>query len=365
MLAEDPAIDEVENVTPSYIKKFSNSDLRKLAAPIALYPDALLAHVLPASTYPLQVVAAYRHVSSSPTPTKPLANAKWDSSIVALLNYPPILKKMNDDLDWTERLGLAVSYQMSELSDTIQQIRTEAHAAGNLVSNEKQIVIQEPDVIRVEPANPTEIYVPVYDPEVIYVVHDSWVPYISFGIGFGVGAWLDDRWDWHNHYFHRNHVWYSGGWYRTPHQWHPTHSSVPSWYRKNPNSGSGYQSGVYGQGRPSSQGQHHGQQPRPPQGQHQGQQPHVQRPQGTAEGFGHSGQEVRRDANRGQNSRQNINPQPTPRPYSPPHQNMMRPSEGQNTQREATRGGTSRGGSSYQGGGGFRGGGARGGGGRR
>jgi len=343
MHAEDAA-GEPELVDSSEIKKFTNAELRSLIAPIALYPDSLLAQVLPASTYPLQIVAAYRHVQSSKTPTAPPSSTNWDISVIALLNYPPVLKKMNDDLEWTERLGLAVTYQMNEVSDTIQQVRAEAAAAGNLVSNEKQTVVRESEVIRIVPADPTIIYVPSYEPDVIFIAHDSWQPYINFGIGFGVGLWLDDYWDWHHHYFYRHHVWYGGSWHRPtlPYHWQPPYRPVPSWHRRPSYQPpvTGYRGGTASPKTPTS--------PRPTQ-------PHFQpnhsesarpappRPHGLSEGLERPGQDVKRDALRGQTSRQPT--QPTARPYSPPHQNPMAPSDGRTTGMESNRGSTSRHGS--------------------
>ena len=334
MRAESPAVEPVL-LNSADIKKFTNAELRKLVAPIALYPDALLAQVLPASTYPLQVVAAYRHVQTSKDPAQPPAESNWDTSVIALLNYPTVLKKLNDDLDWTERLGLAVTYQMNEVSDTIQQVRAEASVAGNLDSSDKQTVVRETGVIRIVPANPEVIYVPAYDPEVIFDAHDSWEPFITFGIGFGVGVWLDDFWDWHYHRFCRFHTWSSGGWYRAPGTlyWHAPYRQIPTWYRRG-SAGppvSGNRLGTYT--------------PQPPAVRSAPSQTHVQpeRTQGLTEGQGRTGQEVRRDANRGAESRQSI--QQAPRTYSIPHQNMMSPSDGQSTRTESSRGAMSRSGS--------------------
>ena len=344
MRADDPLGEEPVIGSPD-IKKFSNAELRKLVAPIALYPDALLAQVLQASAYPLQVVAAYRHVQASANPTQPPAHVIWDSSVVALLNYSTVLKKMNDDLDWTERMGVAVTYQMNEVSDTIQQVRAEAQAAGNLVSNDKQKVIRETDVIRVVPADPTVIYVPTYEPDVIFIAHDNWTPYISFGIGFGVGVWLDNDWDWYHHHFWRRHLWYSGGWYQpvNPIFWSAPYRPVPGWYRRDGSRApvTGYRSGTVAPNTP-----HIRSTPATPSTQP------TRRTQGAAESLGSTGQDVRREANRGQTSRNNVPSTPrTPRApvastrsYSPPTSNVMRPSDGRSTHVESSRGAASRGG---------------------
>src|SRR5476651_1310406 len=118
--AED-AQDASYNTDASQLQKFTSDELANIVAPIALYPDSLLALVLPASEYPTQVVDAYRYTQSSATPTVPPDGTSWDSSVIALLNYPTALKKLNDDLPWTEQLGVAAAYQMDDLSQAIQQ----------------------------------------------------------------------------------------------------------------------------------------------------------------------------------------------------------------------------------------------------
>jgi len=346
--AVDPVL--LEKSDNPQIQKFTTDELRALVAPIALYPDALLSQVLPASAYPLDIVQAYRHSQSSKTPTEPPPNISWDSSVIALLHYPTVLKKMSDDLQWTEQLGIAVTYQTREVSDTIQQVRAEAQAAGNLPSNDKQVVIQEPDVIRIEPANPNIIYVPSYDPGVIFEVHDSWVPYFTFGIGLGCGIWFDNYWDWHHHCFHRYNGWHNGSWSRLPHHdvWYGPHRPVQSWYQKGavrtPPVRSGYRSGINPSGR------------------------RITPPPSTGSGIRHNDAtgapklDVRRESNRGGASRRSAlppqvhAPRSTPQ-YTPSHQNqnMMRPSDNRTTHSESSRGAASRG----FGGGGGRGGGRR------
>ena len=132
-LSANPAVEAVQ------IQRLTADELRTLLAPIALYPDALLAQILPASNFPLQVVDAYRFLQSTPNVFDPPSGANWDNSVIALLHYPPVLKRLNDDLNWTERLGFAVAYQMQDVTDMIQQIRTEAKAAGNPRKNLKAI----------------------------------------------------------------------------------------------------------------------------------------------------------------------------------------------------------------------------------
>jgi uncharacterized protein DUF3300 len=142
-------------------------ELRKLVAPIALYPDDLLAIVLPASTNPVQIVAAQRFLEKRKKEQKLQPNAEWDPSILALLNYPSVIAKMNDDIEWTTALGNAVIDQLDDVMDMIQQLRAEASADGYLQSNEYQVVIWEDDYWHIDSSDPDYIYIPDYPPEVV------------------------------------------------------------------------------------------------------------------------------------------------------------------------------------------------------
>ncbi len=152
-------------------------ELRKLVAPVALYPDDLLAIVLPASTNPLQIVQAQRFLDKRKTDQTLQPNSEWDPSILALINYPEVVSKMNADLDWTQALGNAVIDQQKDVMDMIQQIRAETYAGGYLKSNEQQTVVQEKETIIIQSADPQYIYVPTYDPQVVYIDHG---PYYSY-----------------------------------------------------------------------------------------------------------------------------------------------------------------------------------------
>jgi Protein of unknown function (DUF3300) len=154
-------------------------ELRKLVAPVALYPDDLLAIALPASTNPLQIVQAQRFLDKRNTDQKLQPDAEWDPSILALINYPEVVSKMNADLDWTEDLGNAVIDQQQGVMDMIQQIRAETYAGGYLKSDDKQVVVQEKETIIIQPADPEYIYVPNYDPQVVYVDHGPYYSYPS------------------------------------------------------------------------------------------------------------------------------------------------------------------------------------------
>jgi hypothetical protein len=147
----------------------SAAELEKLVGPIALYPDDLVAIILPASTYPLQIVQAQRFLAKRKANSQLQPEAAWDDSVKSLLNYPDIVKKMNDDLDWSQALGEAVVADNTSVLDAVQAFRRKAHSAGNLKSDDKQVVVVEKEIIKVVPADPQVIYVPQYQPSTVVV----------------------------------------------------------------------------------------------------------------------------------------------------------------------------------------------------
>jgi hypothetical protein len=153
--------------------------LNQLLAPIALYPDALVALILPASTVPSDLVLAARYLSSNGDPAQ-VANQPWDDSVKSLVRYPDILKWMDQNLEWTTQVGEAFLNQPADVMNTnvmntIQGLRAQAIAAGNLIDTPQQRVVKEESCIRILPAQPEVIYVPQYDPEVVYV--QPYAPY--------------------------------------------------------------------------------------------------------------------------------------------------------------------------------------------
>ncbi len=224
-------------------RAFSQAELDQLLAPIALYPDSLLAHVFIAATYPLEVVMAERWARENRNLPADQFNAAldrqpWDASVKALVPFPDVLEMMSRKLDWTQRVGDAFLAQQADVMDTVQRLRKRAHDAGNLKSTEQQKVIVEQEIIRVEPANPSIVYVPAYDPWWVY--GPWWWPayppyavypypagvaiapgFIWFGVGFAVGAYWGSwgYWGWHNHtcyvnrstYYHGGHGGYGSG----------------------------------------------------------------------------------------------------------------------------------------------------------
>ncbi|MCI4428215.1 MAG: DUF3300 domain-containing protein [Burkholderiales bacterium] len=151
-------------------------DLEKLVGRIALYPDDLVSIILPASTNPLQIVQADRFLDKRKADPKLPIDDKWDDAVKTLLNYPDVVKMMSADLDWTSDLGEAVVADQAEVLEAVQSFRRKAQAAGNLKSDDKQVVKTEKEIIIIEPADPQVIYVPQYNPSTV-VVYGSPYPY--------------------------------------------------------------------------------------------------------------------------------------------------------------------------------------------
>ena len=154
-------------------EQYGQADLDQMLAPIALYPDSVLSQVLIASTYPLEVAQAARwsrqHSSlKGEDAVEAVEDKDWDISVKALVAFPEILDRMDEDLDWTQRLGEAFLAQEGEVMDRVQLLRQRAHDAGNLDSNEQVRVVREREIIYIEPAYRHRIFVPYYDPWVIY-----------------------------------------------------------------------------------------------------------------------------------------------------------------------------------------------------
>ncbi|MDH3414135.1 MAG: DUF3300 domain-containing protein [Gammaproteobacteria bacterium] len=215
----------------------TSAELEELAGPIALYPDDLVSIVLPASTYPLQIVQAARYLGEHKSNPELKPDESWDDSVVALLNYPEVVKFMSADLDWTTELGEAAIYQQPELLDAIQSFRDRAYAAGNLQSDKRQVVTKNAETIVIKPADPKVIYVPYYEPREV-VVYQSYPVYYyypraypvyyypypygySFGLTYFWGVGLAFSINWNSLYvnvrspYHYSHPYY-GRYYHYP-----------------------------------------------------------------------------------------------------------------------------------------------------
>jgi hypothetical protein len=213
----------------------SAADLEQMVAPIALYPDELVAQILAASTYPDQVVEADRWLDANPNlKGKELAEQvdqqPWDESVKALTAFQSVLANMDKNLSWTSSLGEAYVNQQQEVMDAVQRMRQKAKTAGNLQSNDQVKVKEKDNDIEIEPADADVVYVPEYDPWLVYgpglVAWPGWYwypglyfvgPGIGFGLGFGIGwyggfGWGWGHWgfDWRSHYvWFDHHPWTS------------------------------------------------------------------------------------------------------------------------------------------------------------
>lgn len=172
-----PATDEKQETgDPQEISAqslFPPDQIEQLVAPIALYPDALLAQMLMAATYPTDIVQAARWIRDNEklegeALEKAAEEQPWDPSVKTLVFFPSVLAYMNENLAWTQDLGDAMVAQQDEIMDAVQSLRNQAQDAGTLQTNEQQRVEAEGDTIVVQPANPEVVYVPTYDPSTVY-----------------------------------------------------------------------------------------------------------------------------------------------------------------------------------------------------
>jgi len=232
--------------------------LEALAAPVALYPDELLAIVLPAATFPVQIVQARRFLEARTENPTLEPDADWDDSVVALMNYPEALVLLDSDLGWTSRLGEAVIYQQPDLIRAIETFRNRAYAAGNLRSDEYQNVEKNDSVIAISSADDATIYVPFYEPaaviypEPVYYNYSAAYPayYYPYGAGHSVYTrpfwgltslytigWSTRRVHLHQHHY-RSHPYYRQRYaarhYRRQHVRYPRYAhAAPKRFHRN------------------------------------------------------------------------------------------------------------------------------------
>ncbi len=164
-----PAGASIEPLGDGTVWLSSAAELDALVAPVALYPDPLLAIVLPAAAYPLQIVEASRFLKALENDPALEPSPEWDDSVVALLNYPEVLAELDADINWTLRLGEAVIQQQSDVLAAVQRFRSRVHAAGNLESDGRQSVRATDSAIEIAPADQAAIYVPMYEPAQVVV----------------------------------------------------------------------------------------------------------------------------------------------------------------------------------------------------
>jgi len=187
------------------------AELQQLVAPFALYPDALVAQILAASTYPTQTVEAERWLQkNSKLKGEELAREadkqSWDPSVKALIQFPSVLAKMNESLSWTSAVGDAYFNEQQDVLDAVQVMRKRAEDAGTLQSTTQQTVATQGSTIVIEPADPNVCYLPIYDPWTVFgaplavypgYIFDPWVgPAFYFGPGIGLGFFEGYGWGW-------------------------------------------------------------------------------------------------------------------------------------------------------------------------
>jgi hypothetical protein len=228
---------QAQAAPPSAPAPFTQEQLRELVAPVALYPDVVLASLLPATTFPDEIRDAAAWLKSQGGEADaPPQDRNWDGSVAALLQFPDVLYWLDENTAWADQVAMAVTYQQTDMLNAVQDFRHQAKAAGNLESNQYQkITEQDPPpaatdggpalqpVINIEPAQPDVVYVPQYNPTQVvqtvpaaaYPVYPAVSPWLNFGTGMlvgGLGAWamysIFDHDDWDDHWHGGN---YNGG----------------------------------------------------------------------------------------------------------------------------------------------------------
>jgi hypothetical protein len=216
LLAITPGVTAQQSDTAAVFKP---EELEQILAPIALHPDSLVTQILMAATYPLEVVQAERWIKQNASLkgealTAALEKQEWDPSVKSLVNFPQVVTMMSEQLEWTQKVGDAFLADQKQVLDTIQSLRAKAQASGNLQTTKEQTIIVEEKIIKIEPANPQVVYVPTYNPTVVYGAwpYPAYPPYtyyppgyvassaMWFGAGMAMGAawgyaWGNSNWN--------------------------------------------------------------------------------------------------------------------------------------------------------------------------
>jgi hypothetical protein len=214
-----PVRAQSENEERPEIRLFSDADLDILLGPIALYPDPLLAVLLPAATHPVEIVVAVRFLNEGGL-VEQIDEQSWSDSVKALAHYPEVIRWMDENLEWTTQVGNAFVAQPEDVINAIQRLRALAQSLGNLVTTAEQIVEASDGAIDIIPVEPEAIHQPIYDPYVVFTRAAAYGagPYVSFPRRLPVGGWLKHDWDWRSK---RIVVWQKEhsrpeGWWRQP-----------------------------------------------------------------------------------------------------------------------------------------------------
>ena len=225
---------------------FSDAQLDQILGPIALYPDPLIAQILPASTFPTQIVLADRYIVGGGDPNQ-LGQKPWDASVQAVARYPDVLKWMDTNLDQTTELGQAFLNQQPAVMASIQRLRATASRLGNLQTTPQQQVTSDGGDIEIDPVDAQQMYVPVYQPDQVYDDEADGTPYITFGIGYPFGYWMDNDFDWGN----GDLIYWNQGYSRPANWWHGSRGQRNSgntsvWHRSNRSNGTAMDRGDRG-----------------------------------------------------------------------------------------------------------------------
>ena len=209
-IAQDQAAADASSAAASAPDPLDDDELEVLVARIALYPDELIAVISAASLYPLQIVEAARFLEKATKDKNLKPKDTWDGSVISLLNYPEVVKMMSDDLEWTQTLGDALTYQQKDVLIAIQQLRDKAVAAGAIKTDDKIKVEQSGDNVVIQSANPEVVYVPQYEPQMLYAPNypiapvsyypdpypSYWYPTATYFAGAVTGAIFAAAVDW-------------------------------------------------------------------------------------------------------------------------------------------------------------------------
>ncbi len=193
-------------------------ELSQMLAPIAIYPDPLISELLPAATFPEEIVVADRYLAANGDPNL-IDQQPWDASVQALARYPAVLKYLDDNLAWTTAVGQAFLAQPDDVMQAIQSLRAQAVGLGNLQTTPEARVVIDEGLVEIQPVDPGLLFVPVYDPGIIFYQRAYGQRFLTFMPGYRTGRWLDHDFDWHNHrviVWSRDHPRPAGWWAQAP-----------------------------------------------------------------------------------------------------------------------------------------------------